>query len=105
MRWEKTIRRINNLGGAKSDDQKGPKQVDKIKASEQAVTSIAGHVSRHMMEHYSHFQLAKRAGLDSIATPLLETAVGNVPAFEADVHQIDNHIGLPQNGVVRKLLN
>ncbi|HEX5413548.1 MAG TPA: site-specific integrase, partial [Terriglobia bacterium] len=37
-------------------------------ASEQTVMSVAGHVSRKMLEHYSHIRLAaKRAALDAIA--------------------------------------
>ena len=40
-------------------------------ASDQAVMAIAGHVSRAMLEHYSHIRMAaKRIALDSIATPL-----------------------------------
>ena len=37
-------------------------------ASEQTLMAIAGHVSRRMLEHYSHIRLeAKRAALDAIA--------------------------------------
>ena len=40
-------------------------------ASDQTIMAIAGHVSRQMLEHYSHIRLAaKRTALDSIATPL-----------------------------------
>jgi integrase len=40
-------------------------------ASDQTIMSIAGHVSRQMLEHYSHVRIAaKRAALDAIATPL-----------------------------------
>lgn len=39
-------------------------------ASDQTIMAIAGHVSRKMLEHYSHIRLeAKRAALDAIATP------------------------------------
>lgn len=34
--------------------------------------SIAGHLSRKMLEHYSHIRMeAKRAALDAIAKPVL----------------------------------
>jgi integrase len=39
-------------------------------ASEQTIMAIAGHLSRRMLEHYSHIRLAaKRAALDAIAAP------------------------------------
>jgi len=51
-------------------------------ASEQTLMSIAGHVSRKMLEHYSHIRMeAKRVALDAIAT-LPQEAV-----FQAGVHQ------------------
>lgn len=75
-------------------------------ASDQTVMSIAGHVSRQMLEHYSHIRLAaKRTALDSIATPLPNLAGGKTPVIENDVHQIGNQIGMPEDGVARKLLN
>ena len=38
--------------------------------SEQTIMDIAGHVSRRMLEHYSHVRLeAKRRALDAIAAP------------------------------------
>jgi integrase len=56
-------------------------------ASDQVIMSIAGHVSRRMLEHYSKVRLdAKRAALEAIAGQP-ETAV-----FEAAVHQIGNQI-------------
>jgi integrase len=75
-------------------------------ASEQTIMSIAGHVSRQMLEHYSHIRLAaKRTVLDSIATPLSESTNGKMPIFKGDVHQIDNQIGIPENGTTSNLLN
>ena len=75
-------------------------------ASDQTIMAIAGHVSRAMLEHYSHIRLAaKRAALDSIATPLPEPACGKVAGFGADVHQIGNQIEMPENGGSPKLLN
>jgi integrase len=41
--------------------------------SEQTIMSIAGHLSRRMLEHYSHIRLqAKRRALDAIARPISE---------------------------------
>jgi len=75
-------------------------------ASDQTVMAIAGHVSRQMLEHYSHIRMAaKRTALDSIATPLPESASGKTPVFGGAVHQTCNQIGKPQNGAVTKLLN
>ena len=38
--------------------------------------AIAGHVSRKMIEHYSHIRMeAKRTALDAIAKPTFEGAV------------------------------
>jgi integrase len=46
------------------------------RASEHTVMAIAGHVSRKMLEHYSHIRIeAKRAALDAIAKPNSATAV------------------------------
>jgi integrase len=75
-------------------------------ASDQTIMSIAGHLSRKMLDHYSHIRMAaKRTALDSIATPLPEAASGKAPIFESVVHQNGNQIGMPQNGAVGKLLN
>jgi integrase len=42
-------------------------------ASEHTLMAIAGHVSRKMIEHYSHIRMeAKRAALDAIAKPTFE---------------------------------
>jgi integrase len=42
-------------------------------ASEQTLMAIAGHVSRKMLEHYSHIRMeAKRAALDAIAQPVFD---------------------------------
>ena len=51
-------------------------------ASEQTLMSIAGHLSRKMLEHYSHIRMAaKRAALDAIAKPC------EVAVFDAGVAQ------------------
>jgi integrase len=45
-------------------------------ASEQTLMSIAGHLSRKMLEHYSHIRMAaKRAALEAIAKPVFESGV------------------------------
>lgn len=42
-------------------------------ASEQTLMAISGHVSRKMIEHYSHIRMeAKRTALDAIAKPVLD---------------------------------
>ena len=42
-------------------------------ASEQTIMAIAGHVSRRMLEHYSHIRMeAKRKALDAISQPVFE---------------------------------
>jgi integrase len=46
-------------------------------ASEQTLMAIAGHVSRSMIEHYSHIRMeAKRAALDAIAARSSQTILG-----------------------------
>jgi integrase len=45
-------------------------------ASEQTLMAIAGHVSRRMIEHYSHIRIeAKRAAVDAIVNPVSESGV------------------------------
>lgn len=49
-------------------------------ASEQTLMSIAGHLSRKMLEHYSHIRMAaKRAALDAIAKPVFARDVVQNP--------------------------
>ena len=75
-------------------------------SSDQTIMSIAGHVSRQMLEHYSHIRLAaKRTALDSIATPLPTPTSGKPPVFHGDVHQNGNQIGITQNSAAGRLLN
>lgn len=55
-------------------------------ASEQTLMAIAGHVSRKMIEHYSHIRMAaKRAALDAIAAQPVETFFGS--GVHQNVHQ------------------
>jgi len=54
-------------------------------ASDMTIMAIAGHVSKHMLEHYSRIRVeAKRAALDAIARPVFDAGV------HQDVHQIEN---------------
>jgi integrase len=69
-------------------------------ASDQTVMSIAGHLSRKMLEHYSHIRMAaKRTAVDSIATPLPQPVRGKPPVLDGDVHQIGNQIVMPKMAV------
>jgi len=69
-------------------------------ASDQTIMAIAGHLSRKMMEHYSHIRMAaKRAALDAIA------AQPSQPVFEADVNQNVNQLPAGGSRASRKSLN
>jgi integrase len=69
-------------------------------ASEHTLMAIAGHVSRTMIEHYSHIRMeAKRAALDAIA------AQPSQPVFEADVNQNVNQPTAGDSQASRKSLN
>lgn len=60
-------------------------------ASEQTIMAIAGHLSRTMLEHYSHIRLeAKRAALEGIVRAS-EVAVLGV-GVNQNVHQIEVHV-------------
>lgn len=61
--------------------------------------SIAGHVSRQMLEHYSHIRLAaKRVALDAISTPLPSQYPSKSGDFEADGNQNRNQTARPEKG-------
>ena len=69
-------------------------------ASEQTIMAIAGHVSRKMLEHYSHIRMeAKRAALDAIAR------VPNPATFGAGSHQNPHQVEEGQNQQVANSLN
>ncbi len=69
-------------------------------ASDMTIMSIAGHVSRRMLEHYSRIRTeAKRRTLDALAKPL-EPAI-----FETSVHQNDNQLREAEEERAAKLLN
>lgn len=64
-------------------------------ASEQTVMAIAGHVSRKMMERYSHIRTnAKRTAIEAL----------NLPGFEP-VHQIVHQVSESEKAPKAKLLN
>src|ERR1700751_1602340 len=55
-------------------------------ASEQTLMSIAGHLSRKMLEHYSHIRMqAKRAAVDAIVVQSAQALVGT--AVNQNVNQ------------------
>jgi integrase len=57
-------------------------------ASEQTLMSIAGHLSRKMVEHYSHIRMAaKRTALDAIAQPGLDRRVAQNRAQSANAEK------------------
>lgn len=69
-------------------------------ASEQTIMSIAGHLSRKMLEHYLHIGMAaKRAALDAIAAPPLQAAI------DADVNQNVNQLPAGDSKASAKSLN
>jgi hypothetical protein len=60
------------------------------------IMSIAGHVSKHMLEHYSRIRVeAKRADLDAFVGPV----------FEVGVHQNVHQIKTSDSVTSRKSLN
>jgi integrase len=57
-------------------------------ASEQTLMSISGHLSRKMVEHYSHIRMAaKRAALDAIVKPVIEGGVAQNWAYSPDAEK------------------
>jgi integrase len=75
-------------------------------ASDQTIMSIAGHVSRKMLEHYSHIRMAaKRAAVDAISSRQPEPACGKTPVFEGGVHQKGHQLAEAENRPASNLLN
>jgi integrase len=69
-------------------------------ASEQTIMAIAGHVSRKMLEHYSHIRMeAKRAALEAIAQ------APNPAIFGVVASQIPSQVAESQNRQVANPLN
>jgi integrase len=68
--------------------------------SEQTIMAISGHLSRRMIEHYSHIRMeAKRAALDAIAAAPKEATL------EAGVHQNCNQVPEVENAALVNSLN
>ena len=68
-------------------------------SSDQTIMSIAGHVSRQMLEHYSHIRIAaKRAALDAISTPLPMLPLGAPQAEPDKLETGDLSFAVHQNG-------
>jgi len=52
--------------------------------------AIAGHVSRKMLEHYSHIRMeAKRSALDAIAQPVFQTVVAQNRTQSAKLEKLE----------------
>jgi len=69
-------------------------------ASEQTIMAIAGHLSRRMLEHYSHIRMAaKRAALDAIA------AAPKQASFGAECNQNRNQLPGDEKVGLASLLN
>lgn len=69
-------------------------------ASDQTIPSIAGHVSKKMLEHYSHIRMAaKRAALEAIAQTSEEAVFGQ--GVHQNVHQLQDDT----QAAFRKTLN
>jgi len=63
-------------------------KIAESQASEQTIMAIAGHLSRRMVEHYSHIRMAaKRVALDAIAF------VQESRVFDVGVHQNVHQVG------------
>jgi integrase len=75
--------------------------------SDQTIMSIADHVSRAKLEHYSHIRLAaKHAALDSISTPSAEPlALQKQSDFLTGVDQHGNQLESGQKEASSNLLN
>jgi len=73
-------------------------------ASEQTIMAIAGHVSREMLEHYSHIRLeAKRKALSSLdnVTFLAQLQERALPAVESEIRQAANSVDVELVGTGR----
>ncbi len=69
-------------------------------ASEQTIMAIAGHLSRTMLEHYSHIRMAaKRVALEGIAR------ASEIAVFQADVNQNVHQLAATVSGTSSKSLN
>jgi integrase len=76
-------------------------------ASEGTIMAISGHISRRMLEHYSHIRVAaKRAALDAISTPEPKPLTGQEGTeFQTDCNQHCNQPSIAGDGDDAKILN
>jgi integrase len=89
--WRAALKRAGAILAGKPDDKEAPPlrcrfhdlrhtcitKLAESQASEQTIMAIAGHLSRTMLEHYSHIRMAaKRAAVDAIAKPLEPAIIG-----------------------------
>jgi integrase len=71
-------------------------------ASEQTIMAIAGHVSRRMLERYSHVRLeAKRAALEALSNPLSGSysTSHSTKGRESEVYSDVNPLFIESNGI------
>jgi|SRR3984957_2605947 hypothetical protein len=91
--WRTAWRKLTEeagLGGLRPHDLRHhaiTKLAESPEASEQTIMSIAGHVSREMLEHYSHVrQEAKRRAVESLDNV---TITSQLAKWEAEAEQRD----------------
>jgi integrase len=81
-------------------------ELAETQASDQTIMAIAGHVSKKMLEHYSHIRMAaKRAALNAISTRRHGPAEGNRLDFDREGAQKGAQDKEAQNGGAPNLLN
>jgi integrase len=85
--WRNLVKEAG-LGGLRPHDLRHhaiTKLAESPEASEQTIMSIAGHVSREMLEHYSHVrQEAKRRAVESLDDDTITSQLGK---WEAEANQ------------------
>jgi len=70
-------------------------------ASDQVIQSIAGHMSRRMLDHYSHIRMdAKRTVVDS----LVEEGIGSNPNPKSRQRSVTSQKASSKNQPLRNLL-
>lgn len=99
--WEKALKRADFHCRFHDLRHTAISKLAEGQGSDQTIMSIAGHVSRKMLERYSHIRLeAKRRAVEA-----LSLAEPEAPDFGTDPYQNRNQLGKAQNGGVCKLLN
>jgi hypothetical protein len=75
-------------------------KLSESQASEQTIMAIAGHLSRAMLEHYSHIRMAaKRAALEGIVKKSEQSVLS------AGVHQNVHQVSKVESDTAAKPLN